>query len=179
MKKNIRQNIQIASSIEDINKKAPALKETEIPKYAFHVMADDFRKGIISGDVWDEIVKRDYGDKKRNIDFSEVRSCTIEDEDFDCVVVGKNDPSNNWAYMKREGVSRAPLGHVTKLVLYYVRGKLLEEDSNQLAISGVGRNPTFLDERFELLSKIIKIMEQKDKKSDEKLERIREIVEED
>jgi hypothetical protein len=176
MKKNIRQNIQIAASIEDINKRVPALKETEIPKYAFHVMADDFRKGLIGGDIWDELVKRDYNDKKRKIDFPESRGCTIEDEDFDCVVVGKNDPDNTWAYMKRDGVSRAPLAHVTKLVLYYVRGKLIDED-NRPAISAARRDTT-VEDRLELLSQIMSIMKCYDEKSIEKISKIRAIVEE-
>ncbi len=176
MKKNIRQNIQIAASTEDINKKVPALKETEIPKYAFHVMADDFRKGIIDGNIWDELVKRDYDDEKREIDFPESRGCTIEDDDFDCVVEGKNDPDNNWAYMKRDGVSRAPLAHVTKLVLYYVRGKLIEEDRRP-AISSARRDTT-VEDRMELLSKIMNIMQRYDDRSRDTIAKIKAIVDE-
>jgi hypothetical protein len=177
MKKNIRQNIQIAESISFINKKLPALKNTEVVKYSYHLMADDFRKGIIDISIWDQLVRLDFGDKNTDetIEFAESRGCTIEDEDFDCVVVGKNDPDNTWAYLKREGVSRAPLSHVTKLVLYYVRKKLVDEDKRP-AISAARRDTT-VEKRFELLSQIMQLMMKYDDKTEQKLAEIRRIVE--
>ncbi len=178
MKKNIRQNIQIVNSIGYINSKLPALKYTEVVKYSYHVMAEDFRKGIIDLGIWESLVRLDFGDKDaaENVEFPESRGCTISDDDFECVVVGKKDPNNTWAYMKQEGVQRAPLSHVTKLVLYYVRNKLMEED-NRPAISSARRDTT-VEDRMELLSRIMDIMKRYDDKSIEKLARIKAIVDE-
>ncbi len=182
MKRNIRQNIQIAASVEDINKRVPALKETEVVKFAYHVMASDFRKKVIGAEIWDELLKRDYQDGKKKIDFPESRGCTFEDDDWDCVVVGKNDPDNTWAYLKRDGVSRAPLALITKLVLYYTRGKLIEEDNrrataNVPAISAARRDTT-MEKRMALLMKIMNLMQQFDEKTVDKLARIEMIVDE-
>lgn len=174
-KKTIRNTLQIEVCIKAISKRLPGIKESEVPNYCYHVMAQDFREGIITSRIWDEIPKYQFADEE--IDFPETRAILTEEADFETVVVGKNDESNNWAYLKRDGVSRAPYAHVTKLVLMYVRQKLEDEDKKP-AISAARRDTT-LDERLELLQQIMKLMMNYDDKTAAKLAKIRRIVEED
>ncbi len=173
-KKTIRNTLQIELCIKAVAGRLPGIKESEIVNYCYHVMAQDFREKIITGKIWDEIPKYRFDDEE--IPFPETRAILIEEEDFDTVVVGKNDKSNNWAYLKRDAVSRAPFAHVTKLVLMYTRKKLEDEDRRP-AISSARRDTT-VEDRFTLLSKIMNIMQKYDEKSIDKLKRIEKIVEE-
>lgn len=136
IKKTMRQTKEIAASNKAISEDVRALKETEIPGYCYNVMAQDFKNGVIDISIWPKMLKQDFGDKKVDIEFSETRGITIDSDDFDVVVNGKkngkNDPDNTWAYLKQDGVSRAPLAHVTKLVMYYVRLKLMHEKEQEV-----------------------------------------------
>ena len=175
-KKTIRNTLQIEVCIKAIGKKLPGIKESEIPGYCYHVMAQDFRDNVINGRIWDEIPKIHFEDEV--IPFPETRAVQIEEDDFDTIIVGKNDESNNYAYLKRDGVSRAPFAHTTKMVLTYVRKKLEDED-NKPAISAARRVDTTVDQRLELLNKIMKLMINYDSTAAAKLAAITKIVEED
>lgn len=174
-KKTIRNTLQIEACIKAIGKKVPGIKESEIVNYSYRVMAQDFRGGLITGRIWDEIPKYQFKDDE--IPFPETRAIMYEDEDYDTVVLGRKDPENTYAYMKRDGISRASFAYVTKFVLMYVRKKLEEEDK-QPAISSARRDTT-VEDRLDLLHSIMTIMKNYDERSIEKLKRIKAIVEED
>ena len=126
MNRTMNNPIEIEASIVDINSSLPALKKSEVIAYSYKEMANDFKNGKIDISIWEELLKQDFGDKENENDFkrSDTRSCPIDDEDYDVVVTGKSGIENTWAYLKRDGVKRAPLAFVTRLVLYYVRMKL-------------------------------------------------------
>ena len=74
----------------------------------------------------------DFGDENANLEFPETRGIMIDSDDFDIIVTGKkrgqNDQENTWAYLRPGGAKRAPLAHVTKLVVYYERSKLIQKE---------------------------------------------------
>lgn len=103
----------------------PGLKETEVIGYAYKMMAQDISNNVVEVSVWDDMLKLDFGDKEKKLEFSETRGCYVADADFE-IVINKN-KKYPAAYLNRENVNRAPLAYVTKLVLYYVRLKLQKE----------------------------------------------------
>ena len=129
VKRTVRQSQEMAACIKAISEELPALKESEIVPYCYHLMAQDFLNGTIDASIWPKMLKQNFEDKQ--VAYSETRGITVELEDFNVVVTGKkdgkNDGDNTWAYMAQPGVARAPLALVTKLVLYYVRLKLVGE----------------------------------------------------
>lgn len=185
MNRTMRNSIEIVASNNAINEMVPALKDTEIISFSYRKMAQDFKNGVINGSIWDELLKLDFGDKKKELSFPETRGCSIDDDDYDTVVTGK-DKNNTWAYMKRGGVNRAPLAYVTKLVLYYIRKKLHDEQllaENKEAVE-VGTKVKLGDlnaeeaSRLIRLNKYLNLLLHTDPVSIEKIKQIDEILEE-
>lgn len=188
MNKTIRNSIEIAASIKDINEMLPGLKESEIIGYAYNIMARDIANGDLrSTTIWDDLLKLDFGDKKKEIKFAETRGCSINDDDFTIVI--NKDEANPAAYLNRKNVFRAPLAAVTKLVLYYVRKKLHEQEKSKvneerkmtvkdvdIVLGELKANET---DRLVKLQKYLNLLICTDKKSLEKIKQIDEILKED
>ena len=141
IKRTIRQGKEIYQSIISINKTLPALKESEIVGYSYHLMRQDFDNNIIDITIWDKLLKYNFNDSSKKTAMpADTRGITIDSDDFDVVVNGKrngkDDPKNTWAYLKQDGVSRASMQFITKLVLYYVRGKLQNEKKEATNVAG-------------------------------------------
>lgn len=125
MRRTINNSIEIEAGISEISSAVPALKPSEIIAYAYQDMANDFKSGEIDNSIWEALLKYRPEDQKyaNQSGFSSTKNIYIDDDAYDTVIVG-NKPNNIWAYMKRDGVKRAPLAFVTKLVLNYARMKL-------------------------------------------------------
>ena len=132
MKRTMNNSVEIEASIQDINTLVPTLKSSEIIAFSYNDMAKDFLNGEIDISIWSQLLKLDFGDKKRNIEYKSTRAFYADDLDFSIVISGDSGSDNTWAYMKREGVRRAPLSFVTKLVLYYERKK---RDESKLGLA--------------------------------------------
>lgn len=148
MNKTIRNSFEIAASIRAINDMIPGLKETEVVPYAYKIMARDISNKEVDATVWDDMLKVRFEDGE--IEFSETRGISIDDADFK-IVIEKNDDYPA-AYLNREGVTRAPLAYVTKLVLFYVRLKLAKENVEKTE-NATAVNITNID-GVELLGKV-------------------------
>lgn len=125
MKRTMNNSPEIEACIQAVRNYIPTLKSSEVIPYAYKDMAIDFLNGTIDVSVWDRLMKFKYNDK---LEGSSTRGCYIDDEDYAVVFTGESSGSsgkeNDWAYMKRQAVKRAPLAFVTRLVLYYERNKL-------------------------------------------------------
>lgn len=187
-RKTIRNSNEIVASINYIAKMVPGLREPEIVRYAFDVMAKDIKAQVIDDFVWNDLSKIDFKDSQ--IEFSDTRGVSIEDDAWQVIMD---------SYMAREEVQRAPLAYVTKLVLAYVRQKLqLEiklEDSEQVLESEVIANEEHQSEtkcveklgdlnaeevgRLVRLNRYLNLLIHTDPASIEKIKRIDEILKED
>ena len=167
--------MQIECSIRAISARLPGLKETEVVSYACRVMRKDFKDGIITSRIWDEIPKYKFNDEK--ISFPETRLIQYDEAAYDSIVIGRDDDENSWAYLKKDGVLRARFVNMITLILFYTRKKLEDEDKKP-AISAARRDTT-VENRLELLNKIVNMMMNYDARTTEKLRRIEEIVKED
>lgn len=136
MKRTMNNSVEIEASIQDINALVPTLKSSEVIAFSYNDMAKDFLDGEIDLSIWNELMKLDFADKKKNIEYKSTRAFYADDQDFAIVFTGESGSENTWAYMRREGVRRAPLSFVTRLVLYFERRKLhqlVAESKLQLA----------------------------------------------
>lgn len=140
MKKTIRNNADIASCVNAIGKMLPALKETEVIPYCYHIIAQDIVNCVISPEIWDSLPKLSF--KIENITFSETRGVTLNDEDYTTVA--------NF-YLSRPNVKRAPLAYMTKLVLLYTRNKLEEATISPTDVTNAELNK---EEAVKLLSMV-------------------------
>lgn len=127
MKRTMNNPPEVEASIQCIQNYVPTLKSSEVIGYSYKDMGIDFKSGIIDISIWDELMKLKYDDEK--VTGASTRGCYIDDEDYALVFTGASGEDNNWAYMKREGVKRAPLAFVTRLVLYYERMKLMKAEA--------------------------------------------------
>lgn len=125
---SIRQNEEIAANILAISRNLPAIKETEVVKTAYAVMANDCRKGLVNSTTWKNLLKTKYKDKKI-INYSKTRGISYEKHDFDTIVFGDNERSE-FAYLKQGFTSRVSVAFITKLVTSYVRQKIENENKS-------------------------------------------------
>ena len=108
IKMTVRQTKEIACSYCAISKLLPALKETEIPAYCFSAIAQDFLNGRIGIEIWPELLRLDFGDKTKDLEYAQTKGITLDADTFDIVVTGRKDGKvdceNTWAYLKQEGI---------------------------------------------------------------------------
>lgn len=115
MNKTIRQSKEIAILTNEVMKLYPILSKTsEVFQFCYNLMATD----IVSNSDFSSIVWQDLTafsvPKNNEIEFTETRAVSIDDEDYRIVLE---------CYTQRPNIHRVPFAYLTKLVLIYALEK--------------------------------------------------------
>ena len=166
--KTMRQNIEVAMGVAEIMELNPRItKESEVFPYAYNQVATDIKTNSESVN-WDDILLLDFQDRKSNVEFSETRSITIDEEAYQIVLE---------SYCQRPKIRRVQFAYLTRLVLLYTRKKL--RDVKGLEIQA---EPEIIVEKINgipLIRQFLDLIENESKTAQKKLLKIKEIFEEE
>lgn len=162
MKKTIRQNIEIATTVAEIVKLHPKLsRESEVFAFAYNQMAKDISCSSIN---WDKTRYLTINYEFAISTFSPTRTISIDDNDFNIVLN---------SYQKLPYVKRVNFAYLTKLVLLYTKNKLENLQQKNVFIS---HNDTIDLNGIEIIKGIINLLETKTQEAENKINQIKNIL---